>query len=49
MRQKLELTCIGKDVRPRLGSRILLCDPEKTYHSEHRAISADSFNSQLIW
>ena len=29
--QKLELTWIGKDNRPRLEPRILIEDPEKTY------------------
>ena len=30
--QKLELTWIGKEKRPRLEPRILLEDPEKSYH-----------------
>ncbi len=34
-RQKLELTWIGKDVRPKLEPRILLEDPEKSYHAQH--------------
>lgn len=32
-KQKLELTWIGKDVRPRLEPRILLEDPERSYHA----------------
>jgi adenine-specific DNA-methyltransferase len=36
-RQKLELTWIGKDQRPRLEPRILLEDPSKSYHAKHRA------------
>ena len=33
---KLELTWIGKDVRPRLEPRILLEDPAQSYHAAHR-------------
>jgi len=35
-KQKLELTWIGKDVRPRLKPRSLLEDPEKSYHAKYR-------------
>ena len=35
-KQKLELTWIGKENRPRLEPRILLEDPEKSYHAKHR-------------
>ncbi len=48
-RQKLELTWIGKDVRPKLEPRILLGDPEKSYHSKHRVTSTDFFDNQLIF
>lgn len=34
-RQRLELTWIGKEERPRLEPRILLHDPEKSYHSQY--------------
>jgi len=34
--QKLELTWIGKDVRPKLEPRILLEDSTKSYHAKHR-------------
>ncbi|MBM4165151.1 MAG: hypothetical protein FJ222_12035 [Lentisphaerae bacterium] len=33
---KLELTWIGKENRPRLEPRVLLEDPEKSYHAAHR-------------
>ena len=33
-RQKLELTWIGKDERPKLEPRILLEDPAKSYHAQ---------------
>ena len=35
-KQKLELTWIGKDARPKLEPRILLEDPTKSYHAKHR-------------
>jgi len=35
-KQKLELTWIGKDKRPRLEPRILLKDAEKSYHAKYR-------------
>ena len=48
-RQKLELTWIGKDQRPRLEPRILLEDPALTYHAAHRVGPADSFDNRLIF
>ena len=33
---KLELTWIGKDIRPKLEPRILIEDPEKSYHAGFR-------------
>ena len=33
---KLELTWIGKENRPRLEPRILIEDPEKSYHAKFR-------------
>ncbi len=35
-RTKLELTWIGKENRPRLEPRILIKDPEKSYHAKFR-------------
>jgi adenine-specific DNA-methyltransferase len=48
-KQKLELTWIGKDARPKLEPRILLADPEKSYHAKHRVTSADIFDNHLIF
>ena len=48
-KQKLELTWIGKDARPKLEPRILLGDPEKSHHAKHRVTSADFFDNQLIF
>ena len=48
-KQKLELTWIGKDVRPRLEPRILLEDPVKSYHAKHRVTDGDIFDNRLIF
>ncbi len=48
-KQKLELTWIGKDVRPKLEPRILLGDPEKSYHAKHRVSESDVFDNMLIF
>ncbi len=46
---KLELTWIGKENRPRLEPRILLYDPEKSYHARHRVSENDVFDNKLIF
>lgn len=48
-RQKLELTWIGKDVRPKLEPRILLADPTRSYHAKHRVTENDCFDNRLIF
>ncbi|MEZ5944930.1 MAG: site-specific DNA-methyltransferase [Planctomycetaceae bacterium] len=48
-KQKLELTWIGKENRPRLEPRILLEDPEKSYHAAHRVSDNDIFDNRLIF
>ena len=48
-KQKLELTWIGKDKRPRLEPRILLEDPEKSYHAKERVSENDIFDNKLIF
>src|SRR5712692_10216522 len=48
-RQKLELTWIGKEDRPRLEPRILLEDHEKSYHAKHRVSETDRFDNRLIF
>lgn len=47
-RQKLELTWVGKDERPRLEPRLLLEDSGHAYHARHRVEEADSFDNVLI-
>ena len=49
MRQKLELTWIGKDSRPKLEPRILLEDLSKSYHAKHRVSESDLFDNRLIF
>lgn len=48
-KQKLELTWIGKQIRPKLEPRILLEDPEKSYHAKHRVSDNDIFDNRLIF
>lgn len=45
---KLELTWVGKDDRPRLEPRILVEDPEKSYHANERKSDNDIFDNVLI-
>ena len=48
-KQKLELTWIGKENRPRLEPRILLEDPAKSYHAPHRVTEHDLFDNRLVF
>ncbi len=48
-KQKLELTWIGKENRPRLEPRILIEDSEKSYHAKHRVSENDIFDNRLIF
>jgi adenine-specific DNA-methyltransferase len=47
--QKLELTWIGKENRPRLEPRILLEEPARSYHAAHRVSEDDLFDNRLIF
>lgn len=47
-KQKLELTWIGKDKRPKLEPRILLENPEMSYHANQRVTENDIFDNRLI-
>lgn len=49
MKQKLELTWIGKEKRPKLEPRILVENSEKSYHAKHRFSDADNFDNRLIF
>jgi len=48
-RQKLELTWVGKENRPRLEPRVLLEDPGKSYHAKQRVGDHDIFDNRLIF
>lgn len=48
-KQKLELTWIGKDERPRLEPRILVEDPKLSYHSTTSVSGKDIFDNRLIF
>lgn len=47
-KQKLELTWVGKENRPRLEPRILIEDAEKSYHAAARVTENDIFDNVLI-
>lgn len=47
-KQKLELVWPGKEDRPRLEPRILIEDPEKSYHASARRSEDDQFDNMLI-
>jgi adenine-specific DNA-methyltransferase len=47
-KQKLELTWVGKENRPRLEPRILIEEPEKSYHAATRVRDDDIFDNMLI-
>ena len=48
-KQKLELTWIGKESRPKLEARILLEDAARSYHAKSRVGERDIFDNQLIF
>lgn len=48
-KQRLELTWIGKENRPKLEPRILLEEPDKSYHSKHKVTDSDIFDNRLIF
>lgn len=45
---RLELTWVGKENRPQLEPRILLEDPDLSYHAPHRVTENDQFDNLLI-
>ena len=48
-KQKLELTWVGKEKRPKLEPRILLEDTELSYHAKQRVSENDIFDNRLIF
>lgn len=47
-KQKLELTWVGKENRPRLEPRILIEDVDRSYHAAARVSETDIFDNVLI-
>lgn len=47
--QKLELTWMGKDQQHKLEPRILLENPELSYHAKERVTEHDQFENRLIF
>jgi adenine-specific DNA-methyltransferase len=47
-RQRLELTWIGKQTRPKLEPRVLLEESDNAYHARHRVTENDIFDNRLI-
>jgi adenine-specific DNA-methyltransferase len=48
-KQRLELTWIGKENRPRLEPRVLLEDAGQSYHAPHQVTDHDLFDNRLIF
>lgn len=48
-KQKLELTWVGKEKRPKLEPRILLEDQTRSYHAKQRVSERDLFDNRLIF
>lgn len=48
-KQKLELTWIGKENRPKLEPHILLEEPEKSYHAQQSVTENDICDNRLIF
>jgi adenine-specific DNA-methyltransferase len=48
-KQRLELTWVGKDYRPRLEPRILIENQNSSYHAPHRVSEDDIFDNRLIF
>ncbi len=48
-KQRLELTWIGKENRPRLEPRILVEDSAKSFHASFRGGENDLFDNRLIF
>lgn len=49
LKQKLELTWIGKNSYQRIEPRILMEDPDKSFHAEKKVTEYDLFDNRLIF
>jgi adenine-specific DNA-methyltransferase len=48
-KQKLELTWIGKEYRPKLEPRILLEEPDKSYHAPQRVTGSRTWPLRIMF
>ena len=48
-KQKLELTEIGKEHRPKLDPRIMIEDPTQSHHANQRATDNGPFDNRLFF
>jgi adenine-specific DNA-methyltransferase len=48
-KKRLELRWVGKENRPQLEPRVLIEDPDKSYHAAHRVSEGDIFDNRLIF
>ena len=46
---KLELTWIGKENRPKLEPRVLVEEPDRSYHAQERVTDKDLYDNRLIF
>jgi adenine-specific DNA-methyltransferase len=49
VKEKLELTWLGKETRPKLEPRILRNDASRSHHAKHRVSELDLFENRLIF
>jgi adenine-specific DNA-methyltransferase len=49
MANRLELTWVGKENRPRVEPRVLLEDPSKSFHAPQKVSENDLFDNRLIF
>ena len=48
-KQRLELTWIGKETRPKLEPRVLVEDPGRSHHAAHRVTDRDLYENRLVF
>jgi adenine-specific DNA-methyltransferase len=49
LKKRLELTWIGKELRPKLEPRILLGETNKSFHASHRVSDDDLFDNRIVF
>jgi adenine-specific DNA-methyltransferase len=48
-KNRLELSWLGKDTRPRLEPRLLIHDADRSYHASRQVSENDLFDNRLIF